>query len=86
MGRFSVSRSVGGSTVFCGMLLSVLVLLKSSCVNLWVKDFRGIESIFSGLKRKNQELLMLASVPCIYQKHLIQLQISTSILLSSGRF
>lgn len=57
--------------VFCGMLLSVLVLLKFSFLNLWVRDFRRIENVFSRLKGKNQELVMLALVPCIYQKHLI---------------
>lgn len=74
MGWFSASRSVGGSTVFCGVLLSILVLLKFSFLNLWVRDFRRIENVFSRLKGKNQELVTLALVPCIYWKHLIWLQ------------
>lgn len=60
MGWFSVSRSVGGSTELCGMLLSALALLKSSCRNLWLKDFRGVENVFSGLwskKIKNRSCL-----------------------------
>lgn len=50
MGWFPGSRSVGGSTVFCGILLSIFVLLKSSHLNLLVRDFERTENVFSGLK------------------------------------
>lgn len=50
VGWFPGSRSVGGSTVFCGILLSIFVLLKSSHLNLLVRDFERTENVFPGLK------------------------------------
>lgn len=38
------------ATVFCAILLSVLVLLKSSHLNLVVRDFGRTEDVFSGVK------------------------------------
>lgn len=46
VGRFPGSRTVGGSTVFCGILL----LLKSSHLNLLVRDFGRTENVCSGVK------------------------------------
>lgn len=41
---------MGGGTVFCGILLSILVLLKSLHLNLLVRDFGRTENVFFGAK------------------------------------